>query len=55
MGNGGEHVRIQLWPVRPIHFSALVGMVWLALLHDKDPCTGKFPSFDGLWSVHPLS
>ncbi|KIR26746.1 hypothetical protein I307_01737 [Cryptococcus deuterogattii 99/473] len=38
MGNGGEHVRIQLWPVRPVHFSTLVSMVWLALLHDKDSC-----------------
>lgn len=42
MGNGGEHVRIQLWAVRPIHFSTLVSMVWLALLLDKDPCAGKF-------------
>lgn len=53
MGNGGEHVRIQLWPVRPVHFSTLVSMVWLALLHDKDSCAGKFPSFDCYGQFNP--
>lgn len=48
MGDGGEHVRIQLWPVHPVHFSTLVSMVWLALLHDKNSCAGKFPSFNCL-------